>query len=412
MGVSEALEVKDNRLNTILDCMLEGIILVDLEGKIIGLNSRIASHLGIEDRVSLYGKSLALILAPADTDKVQADIQLCLKNTTIEDADYTFFCRDGRELTCKMDINLLRDEQENPACCLMCVKTCDESQPFQGWHLSGEIYRRIVETADLGVWITDPHGTTLYVNKKMADMLGYDRKEMIGKAGLNLVEVGRAEPGSWNQELSGSLTMIEREYKLRKENGDVVWSHVNASPLFSESGCYLGNLMMHTDITERKLLEQALAKANADLENKVKDRTLELEDAKEQLEFYTREIIRVQEDERKRISLELHDDTAQNLALLTLEIDRILASEDTLPESILARLKKLREDTDRTQKEVRRFSHELRPGVLDYLGLGAALEGLADDINETGQFKVYLQINGTERRLPDEMELALFRIAQ
>ena len=170
--------------------------------------------------------------------------------------------------------------------------------------------------------------------------------------------------------------------------------------------------MMHTDISQRKSLEEDLSKAKADLSLKIKERTDELEVAKEQLQYYTREIIRVQEEERKRIALELHDETAQNLALLTLELDSIINGKANLPDNIKARLKRLRDDTDYAQKEVRRFSHELRPGSLDYLGLEAALEGLVTDLNAKGPVEMELEIKGKGQRLAPEAELNFFRIAQ
>ena len=322
-GSSETVEIT---LDTILEYLIEGIMITDLEGKIMQINSRMVQCLGYEEKGHLLERSIFESVCPDDCEKVKAGTQACLKNAPLPYLDYTFVRRDGSDLTCKTGINLIRDKEGNPEGYLFCLKVCAESQPAESLRLPGEIYRRIVETADLGVWINDPHGTTLYVNRKMAAMLGYSREEMIRKTGLRLVEIGHTDIGFSKGGAGGAQTMIEREYKLRRKDGGVIWTHVNASPLFSESGTYIGNLMMHTDITDRKMLESALARANSDLESKVELRTLELEEAKNQLEFYTQEIIRVQEDERKRIALELHDDTAQNLALLTLEIDRILES--------------------------------------------------------------------------------------
>jgi two-component system, NarL family, sensor histidine kinase DegS len=155
-----------------------------------------------------------------------------------------------------------------------------------------------------------------------------------------------------------------------------------------------------------------LVSAKEELEAKVQERTAELARANEQLHTYTREIVRVQEAERKRVAIELHDDTAQNLALLALEIDKLLDRKDSLSPDTLAHLQVLRADVNRTQNEVRRFSHDLRPGVLDYLGLEAALEGLANDTKEKGNLEVDFEVQGKSRRLPDEVELSLFRIAQ
>jgi len=278
--------------------------------------------------------------------------------------------------------------------------------------LSEDIYRRIVETADQGIWISDPYGRTLYVNQKMAEMLGYTREELIGRQGLDFLEVGQSD--TLLKEACGmeDVTSIAREYKLRRKDGSAIWTLVNASPLFDEQGRYIGNLSLHTDITERKRLEEALTRLKAELELRVQERTRELEEIREKLLLYTREIIRVQEEERKRIALELHDETAQSLALMTLELDSLLDGKFKLSEDVRSRLKRLRDEAERAQKEVRRFSHELRPAVLDNLGLEAALETLISDLNTSGSLNAVLEIKGTARRLPPDIELSLFRITQ
>jgi two-component system sensor histidine kinase DegS len=136
---------------------------------------------------------------------------------------------------------------------------------------------------------------------------------------------------------------------------------------------------------------------------------------REEKEQFTKKLIKVQEEERNRISRELHDDTAQWLALLTLEMDDIVARGGQLPKDIISRLQKLRETTEKALKEVRRFSHELRPSVLEHFGLTAALELIISEFNTAdpaAKTDIRLKITGKDRRLSEEIELVLFRIAQ
>jgi len=97
---------------------------------------------------------------------------------------------------------------------------------------------------------------------------------------------------------------------------------------------------------------------------------------------------------------------------MTLELDSLLDGKFKLSEGVRSRLKRLRDEAERAQKEVRRFSHELRPAVLDNLGLEAALETLISDLNTSGSLNAVLEIKGTARRLPPDIELSLFRITQ
>ncbi|MCR4393243.1 MAG: histidine kinase [Dehalococcoidales bacterium] len=171
-------------------------------------------------------------------------------------------------------------------------------------------------------------------------------------------------------------------------------------------------LLALIDITEQKLAEDELRKAKAELESKVRERTIELEHLNDHLKQYGRKITQVQEEERKRIAYELHDDTAQYLSILKLQLDALLQSGKIKDPEIVEKLYYLQKDADRAFQDVRRYSHELRPGVLDHLGLRAALEQAVEDINGLKQIKIDFNVEGSEPVLSDEVKLSFFRIAQ
>jgi signal transduction histidine kinase len=131
----------------------------------------------------------------------------------------------------------------------------------------------------------------------------------------------------------------------------------------------------------------------------------------ENLRFYAWQITKAQEDERKRIARELHDDTAQQLVALLRQLDTLAASEENLSEAGTERLERIQQRIDDALLGVRRFSRDLRPSVLDDLGLLSALEGLLPDLEESG-ISTNLSISGDKHRLPLDVEMALFRIVQ
>ena len=131
----------------------------------------------------------------------------------------------------------------------------------------------------------------------------------------------------------------------------------------------------------------------------------------ENLRFYVRQITDAQEDERKRIARELHDDTAQGLIDLARRLEDLADSEPGLTKSARERLERLRQRIDDLLGGVRRFSRVLRPSVLDDLGLLPALEWLMADLTEIGT-KPHLEMRGESRPLSSEAQLALFRIVQ
>jgi len=132
----------------------------------------------------------------------------------------------------------------------------------------------------------------------------------------------------------------------------------------------------------------------------------------ENMHFYIGQVTKAQEDERKRIARELHDDTAQALIDLSRRLDNLATSHERLSETVIERLEEFQELIDSILRGVRRFSRDLRPSVLDDLGLLPALEWLMANLVEEDGIKTELKVYGDRRRLPPEAELALFRIVQ
>ncbi len=104
----------------------------------------------------------------------------------------------------------------------------------------------------------------------------------------------------------------------------------------------------------------------------------------ENLRFYVRQVTLAQEDERKRVARELHDDTAQGLIDLSRRLDDLAASGEVRSEYATARLEDLHERIEDLLQGVRRYSRDLRPSVLDDLGLLPALEGLLANVQQSG----------------------------
>ena len=132
----------------------------------------------------------------------------------------------------------------------------------------------------------------------------------------------------------------------------------------------------------------------------------------ENLRFYLHQVTKAQEEERKRISHELHDETIQALVALSRRLDTIASGDKGLPEEYRHQLEEIWQQTNDIIKEVRRLSQDLRPAALDSLGLLPALEWLASEVTSYSGIETKVKVGGGQRRLPEEMELVLFRITQ
>ncbi|MDD5773518.1 MAG: PAS domain S-box protein [bacterium] len=142
-------------------------------------------------------------------------------------------------------------------------------------------YRSIVETAQEGVSIVNIDGKVTYVNKRMVEMLGYTEQEVIGVSFLKFLD---EKEQTYIQENLERRKRGIRERRIFKKDGSSLWALESISPLLDANGKVNGQLIMITDITERKKAEEILRRTNNELESKTNQYTAELEEKNKQLQ--------------------------------------------------------------------------------------------------------------------------------
>ena len=130
------------------------------------------------------------------------------------------------------------------------------------------------------------------------------------------------------------------------------------------------------------------------------------------LRAYAAHVLHAQEEERKRIAQELHDETVQQLVLLCRQLDYVNSAGGPLPEPAVEALRETRRSAAQAVESLRNFARDLRPPTLDDLGLVASIHRLIADAMEREKLQGELKVVGVEHRLPPDVELATFRIAQ
>jgi two-component system, NarL family, sensor histidine kinase DegS len=138
----------------------------------------------------------------------------------------------------------------------------------------------------------------------------------------------------------------------------------------------------------------------------------EHEIAQKNLRLYAEQAIMAQEEERRRIALELHDETAQALASLGMDIGALAKNKKLSSAEISGSLKTLQTETESILEGVRSLSKALRPPMLEEFGLLAALKGLVNELADQQQIRVRFNVEGTPRRLSADAEITAYRVAQ
>ena len=135
--------------------------------------------------------------------------------------------------------------------------------------------------------------------------------------------------------------------------------------------------------------------------------------ARETLDYFVRQVLTAQEDERRRIALELHDDTAQALLLSCQRLDGLVSGRRwPLQAEVAEELQELRASTLQTLADLRRLTQDLQPRIVDDLGLVPALEWLTDELSEQHGIAARVVVSADLPEISQETQLILFRIAQ
>ena len=165
--------------------------------------------------------------------------------------------RDGREIPVEISFSDMQIDGSRVFGAFM----RDISQRVQqqlALRLSEERYRRIVRTAEEGIWMIDAATATTFVNPKMADMLGYTAAEMMGRSMYDFMDERAKADARENVRRREQGISEQHDFRLTRKDGSDLWTAMSTSTAFDADGRYEGALAMVTDITERRRAEEAL----------------------------------------------------------------------------------------------------------------------------------------------------------
>lgn len=230
---------------------------------------------------------------------------------------------------------------------------------------------------------------------------------------MGLVVLGIvALAGTWATTLFGTRLLVRPVEHLTRSAQRIATGDLQ-TPLAAPEGGEIGAMADALEQMRILLLTniRELATWNETLEERVEEHTAKLHQQQQMTQQLLRRVITAQEEERTRISWELHDEIGQTLTAVQLSLDR-LARTPAKEAERRERLERARMLTAHALAELRHVIAALRPGVLDQLGLAPALNWMADHTLRPLGLKVTIETVGLTGRLPGELETILFRIAQ
>ena len=283
---------------------------------------------------------------------------------------------------------------------------------------SEEHYRVLFGQIDGGIAEVDLNGKFTIVNDTFCTLVGYRREQLLD--GISISDVTHTSYAERSRELFGRVVRegvpIEIEQRFVRNDNSSLWVHHSMAPILNNAGHPQAVAILAIDITQRKQVEEELLQVQNNLEARVTERTAALEREAEERQRVERareqlleRLMNVQEEERRRISRELHDSMGQELTALLMGLQTLPASPESAPQ-----IKKLRGMATELIHHVQRLAWEVRPAALDNIGLEAALQQYVEEWGE--QYAIparFVQHSAPDSgRLPEPIEVALYRVVQ
>jgi PAS domain S-box-containing protein len=256
-------------------------------------------------------------------------------------------------------------------------------------------FQEVFRSASVGMALEDTSGGLLYVNHALCTMLGYSEDQMVHRSCVDFSHPADHDRESvlFNQLFRGERQGYEIEKRFLTRSGTTMWGKVNVTLLREHPSRPPLVLGIVEDITPQKSALEKLSRSQMEVQS------------------LASRILLSQEDERRSIARELHDDIGQRLSMVTSEIHRLNHDPGIASQPGLASLERLTEELDTLVTDLHNLSHRLHSSKLQHLGIKFALNELCRRMSHAG-LQVDLTLSEGLEPVPEEAALCLLRIAQ
>ncbi len=434
----ESLEHSEERFRSVVETAIDAIVTVDSNGKIIFWNQkaewmfgykaaevinqpvamimperfRQTHHRGLSRAASSKKAKIAgniLELVGLRKDKGEFPLELSLANwQTKEGIFFTAIIRDISERKqAEKELHAAREKLEQRVdertaelakTNLQLRRQVAECELAQMALRESELkYATLVEDALIGVYILQD-GKIAFANDKFAEIYGYSRDELCGMDSLDLVhpEDRPLVKKLREKRLKGKKVPAEYESRGLRKNGDTIWVMRSFSQITYKGRPAVSGVV--ADVSKRRRAEEALRKSDRELR------------------ILSNQLLSAEEKERKRIARELHDGIGQALSAIKFSVENALlqlrASAGPIPVD-LSSLEAVIPLTQKTIEEVRRIVKDLRPSILDDLGILATIRWFCREFqNVYAGIRIEAFIEVEENQIPLHLKTTIYRILQ
>ncbi|MBE0660309.1 MAG: PAS domain-containing protein [Bryobacteraceae bacterium] len=260
-----------------------------------------------------------------------------------------------------------------------------------------DLSAKLLDLSGALVVVRDADGRTIGFNRACQESSGYSFEEVRNKPLWSFLfapeeaEEAKAQFAAIRDGVKGERSYETSWITMNGTRRVIAWSSL-AHRTADGSGKRV--ISTGVDITRRTLMEN------------------ELRQSRENLRRLTAGLISSQEEERKRLARELHDDVNQRMAMLAIEVDLLGRDLPGAAGSVHQQIQSLRQNLEQLSDDLRRAAHQLHPSDLEHFGLVAALEGFCSTFSRLHSIRLRFTHRGVPDSMPSEVALCLYRVAQ
>jgi PAS domain S-box-containing protein len=368
----------------------DAIISKNLDGIITSWNKSAERIFGYTPEEAI-GHHITLII-PSERHAEESDILARLRRGERVDHFYTVRRRkDGTLLDVSLTISPVRDSSGRVIGASKVARDITaQKQAERALRESEQRFRVITDASPIMVWMSGTDKLCYYFNKGWLDFTGRTLEQESGNGWAENVH-----PADFDRCLQiyvanfDARRPFEMEYRMRHRTGQYRWILDRGVPRYAPDGTFEGYVGGCLDIHDQKEAAEKVRIAD--------DMT---------------RLMKAQDEERRRIARELHDSAGQTLTVLGLSLAQLVERAQVIAPELAKKGKEIEGVVQQLHREIRTTSYLLHPPLLDECGLASALNLYVEGLAERSDVAITLDVADNVRRLPSDIELAIFRLVQ
>ncbi|HRO70037.1 MAG TPA: PAS domain S-box protein [Chitinophagaceae bacterium] len=384
----DALREREKYIQAILQNAPDAVVVIDTDGVVTNWNQEAKAIFGWTAEEA-KGRLLSELIIPPDLRErhsigMQRYLETGQANILGKTIDIRAIRKDGSSLDVSLRVSLLR--QENKKFFIGFIRDITERKEMEEKLL-------LFERNPLPMWMLSlPEYKVIDVNNAALEQYGYHRDEFLN---LNIYDL---RPPDEQERFK-----LNTSTSFRGIHHAGIWRHIKKDrtiifvDIVTYDLVYMGQqtrLVLANDVTEKYIAEE------------------KLKESYESIRKLTGHLQHIREEERLHISREIHDELGQLLTVLKMDISWLNKKLDSPGEPVKTKLGEIMGVIDITSQTIRRIASELRPSLLDDLGLLAAIEWHLEEFEKRSGIRKKLQVPDAEIPLPDAFKIGIFRIFQ